>query len=122
MVNNLREFAKKTHNLPWTQQEAENAIVQYLSRFSVECMKTFTQGTALPEVESISDVNAFVVSSFAKHAHDYQPELFDAVVSLVKGHMLANALLCSDLQSLEKKFEKVTFYFDTPFLMRLLKF
>lgn len=122
VVNNLIQHASRTLGLTWTQQEADAAILQYLSRFSVECMQAFTQGTALPEIQSISDVNAFIVSSFVKHANDFEPELFEGVVSLVKGHMLANALLCSDLQSLEKKFEKLTFYLDTPFLMHLLKF
>ncbi len=122
VVNNLVEHATEKHGLTWTAQEADAAILQYLSRFSVECMKAFTQGTALPEIEKVSDVNCFVVSAFVKNAHDYQPHLFEGVVSLVKGHMLANALLCSDLESLHKKFENVTFYLDTPFIMRLLKF
>jgi uncharacterized protein YdcH (DUF465 family) len=122
VLNNLVQYASEKHGLTWTPQEADAAILQYLSRFSVECMKAFTQGTALPETEKASDVSTFVVSSFVKNANDYHPELFDGVVSLVKGHMLANALLCSDLQSLQKKFENVTFYLDTPFLMRLLQF
>jgi hypothetical protein len=121
-LNNLTQHANEKHGLTWTAQEADTAILQYLSRFSIECMEAFTQGTSLPEIESQSDVNIFVVSSFVKHAHDYQPVLFEGVVSLVKGHMLANALLCSDLQSLQKKFENVTFYLDTPFLMHLLRF
>ena len=122
VLNNLVQHARDKHGLAWAAQEAEQAVLQYLSRFSVECLKAFTKGTALPDVESKSDVSVFVVSSFVKHAHDYQPDLFEATVALVKGHMLANALLCSDLESLQKKFSKVTFYLDTPFLMHLLKF
>jgi len=122
VLNNLTQHANEKHGLTWTAQEADIAILQYLSRFSIECMEAFTQGTSLPEIEGQADVNTFIVSSFVKHAHDYQPDLFEGVVSLVKGHMLANALLCSDLQSLQKKFENVTFYLDTPFLMHLLRF
>jgi hypothetical protein len=36
--------------------------------------------------------------------------------------MLANALVCSDLQSLERKLTGVTFYLDTPLVMWLFKF
>src|SRR5206468_2707908 len=89
VLNNLVQHAGEKHSLTWTPQEADSAVVQYLSRFSVECIKAFAQGTALPEAESQSDVSAFVVSSFIKHAHDYRVELFDGFVSLVKGHMLA---------------------------------
>ena len=39
---------------------------------------------------------------------------------VVKGHMLANALLCPDLQEVPKTYGQVTFYFDTPLLVRLL--
>lgn len=37
---------------------------------------------------------------------------------LVQGHMLANALLCPDLRNAPKTYKDVTFYLDTPLLIR----
>ena len=34
--------------------------------------------------------------------------------------MYANALVCPDLESLQKKFNNLTFYFDTPIVLNLL--
>ncbi|EQD54722.1 hypothetical protein B1A_12087, partial [mine drainage metagenome] len=39
---------------------------------------------------------------------------------LVQGHMLANALLCPDLQNAPKTYKGVTFYLDTPLLVQRL--
>ena len=39
---------------------------------------------------------------------------------LVQGHMLANALLCPDLQSVARSYKDTTFYLDTPLLIKLL--
>jgi len=122
ILHNLSRFASEEHNLQWDDAAAGQAVVGYLTRFSVDCLRTFTQGCALPEVSSTSDTQIFVVSKFVRHIHDYSADLFDAFVNLVKGHMLANALLCEDLESLQKRFKRVTFYLDTPFLLRLLGF
>lgn len=122
VVNNLMSFAKQEHGLEWNEQQTGDAIVSYLSRFSLEFLKTFTRGSALPELPSPTETQVFVVSTFVKHIYDYSSELFDGFVNLVKGHMLANALLCEDLESLQRKFDGLTVYFDTPFVMRLLRF
>ena len=37
---------------------------------------------------------------------------------MVQGHMLANALLCPDLQNVPSTYRNVAFYFDTPLLIR----
>jgi hypothetical protein len=121
VVKNLMKYAKEQHGIVWSEIDASDAIVSYLSRFSVECLKTFTQGSALPELLK-DEVKDFIVSSFVKSIHDYSPELFNAFVGLVKGHMLANALLCRDLDALQKQFSGVVFFLDTPFLMNLFRF
>jgi hypothetical protein len=40
---------------------------------------------------------------------------------LVKGQMYSNALICPDLEGLDKNFRKTTFYFDTPLALNLLR-
>jgi hypothetical protein len=67
-----------------------------------------------------SSERRYIVHAFAKWCQQNQPELFSWLVSLVKGYMLANALLCDDLNNLPKSFGSVRVYFDTPLMIRLL--
>ena len=39
---------------------------------------------------------------------------------VVQGHMLANALLCPDLEHVSPTYKNVTFYYDTPLLLHAL--
>ena len=48
--------------------------------------------------------------------------MFERFLVLVKGHMLANALMCPDLDETTDMYENVTFYLDTPLLVHLLGF
>ena len=48
------------------------------------------------------------------------PERFDSFIILVQGHMLANALMCPDLGQAPRTYQRVTFYLDTPLLVRRL--
>jgi hypothetical protein len=121
IVKNLVKYANEKHGIVLSENEASDAVVSYLGRFSVDCLKTFTQGSALPDVHK-DQINEFVISEFVKNIHDFSVDLFNAFVGLVKGHMLANALLCRDLDSLQKGFSGVVFYLDTPFVMNLFRF
>lgn len=62
----------------------------------------------------------YIVSRFVQQAHEHDRPLFEDFIVLVKGQMYANALTCPDLQSLQKKFDRVTFYLDTALVLNLL--
>jgi hypothetical protein len=121
VVSRLREFVKDRHELTWTEQEASDSLLGYVGHFAVECLRTFARGDALPEVSPTSTRNLFVVGTFIAHAYSLEPDVFDCIVVFVKGNMLANALLCADLESLERNFGKVVFYLDTPLILRLFR-
>ena len=122
VLNRLREFASKTHNVTWSEAEATDALLGYLSHFAVECLRTFARGAALPELTPLPTDKLFVVGSFIAHVYGSEPDIFECVVVFVKGNMLANALLCADLESLDRKLTGVTFYLDTPLVMWLFRF
>lgn len=121
IVSALLRHSSTRHGVNWSPNDAENALVAYLGRFSLEFMRSFSKGTTLPRIDE-SEASHFVVSTFLAEMLTSDLSLFERVAKLVKGHMLANALLCNDLESIQKKFGGVTFYLDTPFIMRLLRF
>jgi hypothetical protein len=83
-------------------------------------LRAYLRGTAIPDIEGHHNAHIVLVSKYVLDLQKNEPERFDSFLIVVQGHMLANALLCPDLQSLPKTYDGVTFYLDTPLLVRLL--
>ena len=60
------------------------------------------------------------MSKYVLALQNTDPERFESFLVVVKGHMLANALLCPDLKNAPRSYKGVTFYLDTPLLVRQL--
>ncbi|MFV8781984.1 hypothetical protein ACNKU7_06125 [Microbulbifer sp. SA54] len=117
---NLVSFAKEQYERELNDDDAFEAITLFLSKFSVSCLKSFLRGTALPNHLDAKDWKLVLVSKFIEHIEQTAPTHFENFILLVKGHMLANALLCPDLDFSSKSYNGVSFYLDTPILLKLL--
>lgn len=104
----------------WSDTDASKAILGFLARFTVDCLKSYVFNTALPRILDTGSKELYIVSRFLQHCHETNRPLFEDFIVLVKGQMYANALTCPDLESLEKKFNHVSFYLDTPLVLSLL--
>jgi len=120
VLNALMKFAQEEYSLNWTLEETNELMLAFLAQFSVDCLRTYTRGTALPEVKSAKKSNWYIINVFVKHVYLEDLPLFESLIVIVKAHMLANALICPDLDSFSIRFKKVTFYLDTPIVLNLL--
>lgn len=116
----LQEFSKSTAKPIANEDEADVAIQTFLSQFDVQCLKAYLRGTAIPNIDGHHNAHIVLVSKYVLALQKSDPERFDSFLVVVQGHMLANALLCPYIQSAPKSYHGVTFYFDTPLLVRLL--
>jgi hypothetical protein len=119
VTHELTIFAEQGANLKITEEMASECLIAFLSQFSIPCLKSYLRGTTLPIINSQDDWQITLVSQFV-NSLTTKPELFESFMTLVQGHMIANALLCPDLQHAPKSYKDVTFYFDTPLLIQLL--
>jgi len=119
VVGDFISFSGETLALIVDDTEAIEALSAFLTKFSIECLSAYLRGTALPVVET-RNKHIVAVSKFVSFIARNNPERFESFIILTKGHMLANALLCPDLTTVPHSFRKVTFYLDTPLVVRLL--
>lgn len=119
VLNGLIEESKK-HKHNWSADDANKAVIAFLGKFTVDCLRTYVFNTSLPEIPQSTSVDLYIVGKFIKNSRDRNDSAFESFIVLVKGLMYSNALLCPDLESLEKKFQNVTFYFDTPLVLNIL--
>ncbi len=120
VVAGLKEFSKDTARPISSDDEAVQAICGFLAEFNIPCLRAYLRGTAIPTIDKHDNVLIVLVSKYVLSLQETDPERFDSFLVVVKGHMLANALLCPDLQQAPKTYKGVTFYFDTPLLVRRL--
>ena len=120
VVSSLTEFSKDTVRPIASDDDAVQAICTFLSKFNIQCLRAYLRGTAIPTIEKHDDALIVLVSKYVLSLQETNPERFESFLVVVEGHMLANALLCPDLRQAPKTYKDVTFYFDTPLLVRLL--
>ena len=120
VVSGLQQFSQDGVKPISSYEEAVIAICAFLAEFDVTCLRAFLQGTTIPRLEGRHKADIVLVSEYIQYIQRTAPERFDSFLILVQGHMLANALLCPDLQNASRDFQKVTFYLDTPLLVQVL--
>ncbi len=116
----LQEFSESSLHPIEHAQGAVDAVTAFLSRFDVSCLRAYLRGTAIPALSGSHPQSIVLVSDFVRTIQERDHRLFQSFVILVQGHMLANALLCPDLEHVTQDYRNVTFYFDTPLLVQRL--
>lgn len=120
IVHALRRFADGTPNALPTDDAAIAAICAFLAKFDITCLRAYLRQTAIPRLQGAHRSSIVLVSDFVERIQKTDPERFGSFVVLVQGHMLANALLCPDLQNAPNTYRRVAFYLDTPLIIRRL--
>lgn len=120
VITSLLEFDKAGSHALANEDAAVNAMCGFLSEFNIPCLRAYLRGTAIPTVEGRQQSHVILISEYVLHLQRSDPARFASFMILVQGHMLANALLCPDLQNAPKTYKGVTFYLDTPLLVQRL--
>ena len=116
----LQEFSESSLHPIEDAQEAVDAVTTFLSRFDISCLRAYLRGTAIPPLRGSHPRSIVLVSNFVRSIQERDQGLFQSFVVLLQGHMLANALLCPDLEYVTQDYRNVTFYLDTPLIVQRL--
>lgn len=120
VIKALIAYSTSTNKAIPDEAQAVQVICNFLSEFDITCLKAYLRGTTIPAIKNHSQTDIVLVSEFVLDIQQSQPEVFSNFITLLQGHMLANALLCPDLQNAPRSFKGVTFFLDTPVLIQAL--
>ena len=126
VVSGLQQFSQDGGKPIREPEHAVVAICAFLAMFDVTCLRAYLRGTTIPLLEgthgetSTHHTDTVLVSDYVQHVQRTDPERLDSFLMLVQGHMLANALLCPDLQNVSATYRELTFYLDVPLLVQRL--
>jgi hypothetical protein len=119
VIHGLIEFSKNTPVPLLDKPEAERAIFQFVSYFTVDCLRSFITGSVI-NTETKNTPVTVLVGNYVLNIAETDPEKFRCLLIIVQGQMLTNALLCPDLSNAGKKFKNTTYFLDTPIVIKVL--
>jgi len=120
VTDELAGFAYTRYSLTWDERSSALALAEFLRQYSIDFLKFSEARSPLPITESRNEHADFVVASFVANSAKERTEVFESIRVLVQSHILANALMCPDLEQNAKGFRSVIFLADTRFLIKAL--
>ena len=120
VVNELAAFAHARYSLAWDDTTAAAALTEFLRQYSIDFLKFAEVRSPLPQVAADKTTTDYVVAAFVRHCAKNQSGLFESIKILVQSHMLANALLCPDLEFTTRGFKHTIFFVDTRFVLKAI--
>lgn len=119
IVCNIVKYGADELNLSISNEDCEKGLSEFLKQFSVEILSNYYSSKANGFGKS-RDTILFIISSYVKYINEIDTYKFNQFVTLVKGYLVSNAILCKDLNRIAKKFQGTTFYIDSSVALSLL--
>ena len=114
VLSSLCVYANGAHGKEWSSDDAETALLGFLSDNSLSLLYNVAEGSSTP---TSSEGQQFVVGSFVDHIRASDTGLLDDLALLARGNLLANAMYLPEPGKIKKKFRRTTVYLDTSLLM-----
>jgi hypothetical protein len=119
LADKLCQFASREYRRDLAREEAEQALLAHAEELALPLLRTML-GAAPFEPAPQDQDDRYIVSAFIADLVERDPEGFEYLDTVVKGSMLASSLYLGDLGTVDQRFQQVTLYLDTPFLLNAL--
>jgi hypothetical protein len=119
VLSEIKKFAKDQYDYEMTVESIEHAFIAFLKDYDLEILFASEDKGVLPEVVS-SKKDKFIIFKFISLIHESEPLLFDFIVNISIGHLMANSIFYQDFAKYVGRLKDVYFYLDTPFIFRLI--
>lgn len=119
IIKEFIDFAKREYSVELTKEGADAAFISFLKDHDLDILFASHQSTVLPPINS-SNEKKFLIYKFIKDAHESEPQVFEFIVDIAVGYILASAILYDKFDKFAGKLKKITFYFDTRCILRLI--
>jgi hypothetical protein len=119
VINEIRIFAKNSYNYEMTDEKVEHSLIAFLKDYDLEILFASEDKGLLPEVKA-SKKDKFIINKYISKVYESEPILFQFIVDIAIGNLMANSLFYRDFSKFVGKLNNVCFYLDTPFIFRLI--
>ena len=121
LIIKLVDFLEARYNLQWSNEQAEEALREYLSSHTLSALRIGTEKTNQNEVNrTVKREKDFLIASFVEHLNENDSEGFDYLETILKGSMLVDAVYFPQIGNIARSFKNLSVFLDTNFILRAL--
>ena len=120
LLQDFVTFCDQRLSISLSSDDADAALQAYLKEHQLQLVNAVTHGTVVPPAGRSVRNFRYLVSSFVWHLQDTASVALNYLETVVKGHILADAIFLPDPGNASRKFRETEVYFDTPFLLNAL--
>lgn len=115
-IARLVDYCRNRLDLDWDSEQADAALQEYLSKYSLEVLIARDEHSPMPAPASGPSSHK-VISLFITHLQDNKPGVLNIILNLFRGALLYNALFVDDPLKIEEGFGETSVYLDSPVLL-----
>lgn len=120
VIDEFTRFTREKYKLELTREQAEMALISFVQEHDLDVLFLNQQRTTVLPSAKPTRKQKFLLNTFIKHAYEADRDVFNFIVDIALGHILASTLLYREFDKFKGKLRSIHFYFDTGFVMRLL--
>lgn len=119
-ISSFVSFCSDRYEVALSTEDAETAIQSFLEQDQLIVADAMANGTVIPAVKRPVKHGRFLVATFVRHLQELHGADLGYFETIVKGHMLANAVFLPDPSRASRNFQGTEVFLDTPFLILAL--
>jgi hypothetical protein len=120
VIDSFMTFCAGKYNMAISEVDADNILIAFLKEHDLDIL-FINQNTEsiLPEA-SASTTQIYLMNKFIESVYNKDNELFNFMVDISAGHIIANTLLFQDFDKYQGALSNCSFYLDIGFLFHIL--
>ena len=120
VIDKFITFCQEKHHETFSEIQAENVLISFLKDHDLDILFiTQDYNSILPEASS-STIQKYLINSFIKNIQNSEPDIFNFIVDISVGHIIANTMLYCNVDSIRGRLAGCNFYLDIGFLFNIM--
>jgi hypothetical protein len=114
-------YSRVAYEVEVSESDFDSAVQSFIRENSAPLLATVVDGQPIANLVQVSDGPLrYIVPAFVADLEKSNSEGFSYLTEVVKGSLLASALYFPDVSSVNRKFDRLSIYFDTTLLLRAI--
>lgn len=119
IVTSFMKYAYDKFSQTLTEEEAQEAVLSFLKKHDAELVFSSNEEALLPTVKRKKS-NLYLVSKYIIDMQKSKNDVFEYIVELSFGQVIADCLLFEDVTAFSSNFKGVKFYLDAGIIYNLI--
>ena len=120
VIDSFLAFCAQKYNIAMDEMDADNILIAFLKEHDLDILFINQNAESILPAASASTTQIYLINKFIESIYAKDNELFNFIVDISAGHIIANTLLFQDFDKYQGDLSNCNFYLDIGFLFHIL--